>query len=285
MQASGRFCAVEPDSRQDGVTMEIKPEILERATMLRHALQYWNLGWSVMPLHGKKPAHSVLEASAAGTPDDRASAPLVRHRQPDGLQPRRDHRQRSAISSSWMRTRARSPAGGKARFPATPLRCRTSKGVHFYFRHPGTEVRNGRHLLGRPDRRSRRRRLRRGAAVDPPGDSDAVRVDIPRGTPLGSAAWTTCPSSIRTGLKRSRRRFFRLHALRTPTLSGHAGTSGKSSRFPAKADTTRRSAPRASLPTVGSRSSRCCSSCWSGTKRMRSRSGPRPRSGTRSAMP
>jgi putative DNA primase/helicase len=27
---------------------------------------------------------------------------------------------------------------------------RTSKGAHFYFRHPGTEVRNGTHLLGRP---------------------------------------------------------------------------------------------------------------------------------------
>jgi hypothetical protein len=129
--------------------MEIKPKIRGRAAMLRHALQYWNLGWSVMPLHGKKPAIG----SWKHLQQERPTIGLLHHW--FGMVNRTDFNlgvitgkiSDLVVVDADSREVAR---WWESRFPATPLRCRTSKGAHFYFRHPGTEVRNGRHLLGRP---------------------------------------------------------------------------------------------------------------------------------------
>lgn len=130
-------------------TMEIKPEIHERAYMLHHALEYRDRAWSVMPLHGKKPALKswkdlqtqrptlgILHHWFGAMNQNAYNLGVITGRVSDLVVVDAD----SPTAASWW----------ESTFPATPLQCRTSKGVHFYFRHPGTEVRNGRHLLGRP---------------------------------------------------------------------------------------------------------------------------------------
>jgi len=132
---------------------------------------------------------------------------------------------------------------GKAR-SRTPLRCRTSKGAHFYFRHPGTEVRNGRHLLGRPiDVRGDG-----GYVVTPPSIHPETLTPY-EWLPTNDAPWQCglddLPMFDPNWLEAKSPRVLPSARRLPSTLSGHAATSGELSRFPAKADTTRRSAPRA----------------------------------------
>jgi hypothetical protein len=129
--------------------MEIRPEIRERAYMLHHALEYWDRGWSVMPLSGKKPAIPSWKALQR----DRPTIGLLYHW--FGIVNETSHNIGVVTGkvSDLVVVDADSLEAARwweSTFPATPLICRTGKGAHFYFRHPGTEVRNGRHLLGRP---------------------------------------------------------------------------------------------------------------------------------------
>lgn len=129
-------------------TMEVKPEILERAYMLHHALEYSDRGWSVMPLYGKKPALAAWKEFQSHRPtlgmlhhwfgmmnQNAYNLAVITGRVSDLVVVDTD----SPEATRWW----------ESTFPPTPLVCKTSKGKHFYFRHPGTEVRNGRYLLNR----------------------------------------------------------------------------------------------------------------------------------------
>jgi len=128
--------------------MEIKREILERAYLLHHALEYWERGWSVMPLLGKKPAL----ASWKELQTHRPTLGILHHW--FGMMNQNGYNLGVITGrvSDLVVVDTDSPEAARfweSKFPSTPLACKTSKGMHFYFRHPGPEVRNGRHLLGR----------------------------------------------------------------------------------------------------------------------------------------
>ena len=128
--------------------MEIKPEILERAYMLHHALEYRERGWSVMPLRGKKPALASWKALQ----HERSTIGILHHW--FGFRNKMDFNVgviTGRVSDLVVVDTDSLEAAlfWESTFPTTPLRSKTGKGVHFYFRHPGSDVRNGRHLLGR----------------------------------------------------------------------------------------------------------------------------------------
>jgi hypothetical protein len=121
--------------------MEIKPEILDRAYILHEALEYRDRGWSVMPLLGKRPALSSWKELQ----EQRPTLGILHHW--FGVMNPQDYNLGIITGqvSDLVVVDADSPqvaAWWRSRYATTPLACRTARGLHFYYRHPGIEIRN-----------------------------------------------------------------------------------------------------------------------------------------------